>query len=93
MKEGHTQETWVTPAKFKKKKKRKYIIAWGFTVLSEKKEVIAQKEMALSRAVSWSQIQDVTDTWQGWQGLIGNADTIHVCLITYRGAVMILAQT
>lgn len=36
MKEGHTQETWVTPAKFKKKKKRKYIIAWGFTVLSEK---------------------------------------------------------
>lgn len=23
MKEGHTQETWVTPAKFKKKKKKK----------------------------------------------------------------------
>lgn len=29
----------------------------------------------------------------GWRGLIGNADMLHMCLITHHGAGIILAQT
>lgn len=29
----------------------------------------------------------------GWRSLIGNADMLHMCLITHQGAGMILAQT
>lgn len=29
----------------------------------------------------------------GWRGLIGNADMLHMCLITHQGAEMLLART
>lgn len=34
-----------------------------------------------------------TFPWAGWRDLIGIADMLHMCLITYQGAGMILAQT
>lgn len=39
------------------------------------------------------QLRVSTYPWAGWRDLIGNADMLHMCLITHQGAGMILAQT
>lgn len=54
-----------------------------------KKKVIAQKEMALSRAVSWSQIQDVTDSFLKKVQVAGESEQVRMSTNPRFGRVLL----
>lgn len=65
----------------------------GSFLASDMWQINKKKKRKVQVAGEAQQLRMSTYPWAGWRGLTGKADILHMCLITYQGAEMILAET